>query len=193
MVIEEWFSTPIWYDVFKNISSEQYDEAIVYCKYLQTNTPGRVRSNVGGWQSENLYYENIIDTPLQVYFDILAPHIKQAFQDIGVEREHFLANIWININQTGNGNRQHAHPGSSLSGVFYLTKNNSSIVFTRNQDIPWFHLSNLKSNNNTKLSFNDVAYTPMQGQYIIFPSWLHHRVMPNQNDCERISIAFNLE
>jgi uncharacterized protein (TIGR02466 family) len=191
MKVEEWFSTPIWYDIFDNISCDQYNAAINYCKNLQNTTPGRDQSNIGGWQSEDLYYRNIINTPLQIYFDLLRPPVNQAFQALGVERVHALTNIWININQPGSINKEHIHPRSSLSGVFYLTKNNSSIIFSRNHDIPWFHLRNLNSNNRTKHSFYEVSYTPQQGQFIIFPSWLTHRVQPNQSDCDRISIAFN--
>jgi uncharacterized protein (TIGR02466 family) len=193
MIVDEWFSTPIWCDVFNNISSDQYDEAIRYCKHLQTITPSRIKSNEGGWQSEDIRYENIINTPLQVYFDILHLNVNEAYQDLGVERKPTLGNIWININQPGDSNIIHFHSKASLSGVFYLTKINSNIIFTRNQDIPWFHLHNLQSNNNTKYSFNEVSYTPQQGLFIIFPSWLQHRVIPSQCDSDRISVAFNVQ
>ena len=192
MILEQWFSTPIWYGDFNKINEQEYNYAINYCNYLRTNSTGRVVSNIGGWQSNNLYLNDIIDTPLQIFFEQIRPVVKEILLSIGVTHELKVNNIWININNSNDKNNTHDHPSSSISGVFYLTNNNSNIVFHRNKDIGNFHLDWLGSNRNTDLSYEIVKYTPVQGQYLIFPSWLVHSVEPNMSTEKRISIAFNV-
>ena len=192
MVLEQWFSTPIWYDIFSNISEREYIDAVNFCNHLSKDNPGRVVSNIGGWQSEPLFYEDIVETPLQVFFEQIKPAVKEALLALGVLRELPIINIWININDTNNRNRPHDHPNSSVSGVFYLTQNNSEIVFHRNRDLAEYHLEWLESNRSTNLSNTTVSYSPKRGQYLIFPSWLMHSVRPNISIEKRISIAFNV-
>jgi uncharacterized protein (TIGR02466 family) len=38
-----------------------------------------------------------------------------------------------------------------------------------------------------------VSVQPKTGSLIIFPSWLMHYVVPNENKDDRISLAFNAE
>lgn len=192
MICELWFSTPIWSGKFINISDQDYNNAVNYCILLSTRSPGRIKSNVGGWQSEELYYHNLIKTPLQIFIEQIKPAVGEALYDLGITQELKLNNIWININSNNDENKIHHHAGSSISGVFYLTSNNSDIVFYRNRDISDVHLAWLKSNRNTMLSFPMAKYTPTRGQYLIFPSWLEHSVEPNKSIEKRISVSFNV-
>lgn len=192
MKLELWFPTPIWYGMYEDICDEQYTSAIEYCKGIAARHPGRALSNIGGWQSGNLFYKDAINTPLQIFFDKIKPKVKQALLELGVMYNYDIENFWININYKGCSNHYHDHAGSAISGVFYLTKNNSEIVFKRLRDINTYHLASIYSDKETFLSSDTVSYTPQQGQFIIFPPWLMHKVETNNNDDERISIAFNV-
>ena len=189
MICEQWFPTPIWHGIFDGINETQYNNAIKYCKELAAHHPGRKISN-DGWQSDDFFNTNSI--PLQVFFDKIKPAVKQAHLDFGITRNLSITNFWININYKNCKNTYHDHPGSSLSGVFYLTKKNSDIVFERNRDVSSYHLSWLLSKKNTPLTYDTVRYTPQQGQFLIFPSWLFHGVDSNINEEERISVSFNI-
>jgi len=191
MICEQWFPTPIWYGNFDNINETQYNNAIKYCKELAAMHPGRKISNEGGWQSIDFYNTNTV--PLNIFFDKLKPDIKQALLDFGIDRNLDISNFWININYKNSKNNLHNHPGSSLSGVFYLTKENSNIIFERERNVGSYHISWLLSNKNTPLTYDTVRYTPQQGQFLIFPSWLFHNVDLNIIEEERISVAFNID
>ncbi len=39
---------------------------------------------------------------------------------------------------------------------------------------------------------NTHAYSPQDGDLLLFPSYLRHEVLPNPSDRERINIAFNV-
>ena len=152
MILEQWFAVPIWYDSFKGIRDQEYIDAINFCNSLSLNSDGRRVSNIGGWQSNDLFYRDIIDTPLQVFFEQIEFSIKDVQLDLGIQRRLFIDNMWININNLNNSNSPHIHPACSISGVFYLTNNNSNIVFTRSTDINKHHLDWIGSNKNTPLS-----------------------------------------
>lgn len=191
MICEQWFPTPIWSGNLKNITEQQFNVSKQYCLDCGNTSPGRVLSNQGGWQSEGLYFEDIQDTPLSLFFDKIDIYVKQAFLEMGICTTPTLDTIWINVNKKTDSNILHNHPESSLSGVFYLTANNSAIVFYRDTGIPKHHLKWLRSDFNTPLSYTTVSYIPKQGDFLIFPSWLEHLVEPSQTDEERISVAFN--
>ena len=111
-------------------------KAIDFCKHIRHNDPnGRQLSNRGGWQSQDMFFKDIVNTPLEIYFNTIKTYVENAFSDLQVYTSKIeLGNVWININANGNYNIVHVHPGSVLSGCFYLTANNSSIVLKRPVD-----------------------------------------------------------
>jgi len=166
-----------------------------YClSYKEKNKTTRVRSNKGGWQSDNLKGEH------PVLNDLFLNIIKYGneFGDLlKFKNQLNLDNIWININGFNNVNIPHTHPINCISGVFYVSvpKNGGNIRFQR-PDYEVFGcmwpenlFKELDETNSPEwwLSSDDnVLY--------FFPSWLRHWVEPNLNEKkERISISFNLK
>ncbi len=100
---------------------------------------------------------------------------------------------WFNINYKGCANRQHHHPNSIHSGVYYIkTPNNSGdICFPNpNQTIYWGWPGGLHEESN-QLNSGIVSLTPRKNILFIFPSWANHSVDPNLSDEPRISLSFN--
>ena len=192
MKLDLWFPTPIWLAKFENLNDHHYKQAIEYCRELNRFSVGRNKSNIGGWQSEDLYLEDTNNTPLQVFFENIEFCFTQLQRDLDTPNTCRMANIWVNINNRNDFNAVHDHPQSDLAGVFYLTENNSEIIFHRNKDVPKWSLDKILSNASTPVSYFSATYTPQRGQCLFFPSWLHHQVVPNNNAGERISVAFNM-
>ena len=189
MKIEQWFSIPIWKTNLE-IDDDTVNECIRFCLDLSMQSEGRVKTNRGGWQSNDLFYKDFINTPLIKYFQNIENKLAGCMKDLDSKASLSFTNSWININRNKNENYAHTHPNSTLSGVFYLTDNNSSIIFTRNEDISTYFLETINSNNNTISSYNYVTYKPCKNDLIIFPSWLRHKVLP-ADSAARISVAFN--
>ena len=42
-------------------------------------------------------------------------------------------------------------------------------------------------------NYHDFMFNPLEGRMLIFPSYLCHRVEPNESDEDRISVSFNLD
>ncbi len=85
----------------------------------------------------------------------------------------YIYDSWVNIYEKNFFQEFHVHTHDcykSISGIVYLTENNSDIVF--NIDNP----------------FN---YNPKFADILLFPDDVPHRVLKNSNDSLRVSLAFN--
>ncbi len=149
---------------------------------------GRVVSNRGGFQSENLKLNN----DLKPLIHSIEYHANIFVKDLGYKDVNLL-NIWCNVNEYKDFNIVHGHSQSTLSGVYYVNtpENCGNIIFHS----PHFQLLEMaeqstKDNNYTSSTW----WLPADvGMLYIFPSWLLHHVEPNMNQKEeRISYSFNL-
>lgn len=186
MNLENWFVTPIWYDYLS------FDTQLAAKRCLQLREdgcPGRVLSNVGGWQSVNI---NLTEYPeFQDINQILEERLHELSESINPEYTFKLDNVWVNINDRGNYNQRHVHPTSCFSGTIYLQVDNDTgkIKFFNDFWMIKHYPANLENSN---LFCQNVTYTPRNGMMLIFPSWIPHEVTPSNSDLTRISISFNI-
>jgi uncharacterized protein (TIGR02466 family) len=162
------------------------------CYQIQDSQPKSSKSNYGGYQSSNL---NLQDTD----FNFLLNEILRHCDIINKKRTFFnhnfeISNYWININKHKDYNIEHTHPFSIFSGSFYIKmpKNCGGIEFLHPSELFSHHWSD-----ENKSTFNSTVssvwtYTPPEGTLLIFPSWLKHRVQPNESVEDRITLAFNI-
>ena len=149
-------------------------------------------SNLGGWQSGN-----IKDNPHSEFVKLIseiqtaadAYHNKLQFKK---EYKQELCNIWININGKGHSNEYHNHAKSAISGSFYLTDSKFPIMFKHPyEEVNTYYWEEefIESHNN--LNSGQWSVYPKKNTILIFPPWLYHKVTMNQENSDRISIAFN--
>ncbi len=87
----------------------------------------------------------------------------------------YIYDSWVNIYEKDFFQEFHVHTHDcykSLSGIVYLTENNSEIIF--NIDNPY-------------------NFIPKFADILIFPDDVPHRVRKNTNDNLRVSLAFNFK
>jgi uncharacterized protein (TIGR02466 family) len=162
-----------------------------YCFQLQKNNKGRAKSNVGGWQSEDLFDEHPIIIQLK---NNIVEHINNFLKEFNFNKKLKLSNLWVNINGYKDSNEIHTHPSSFFSGVFYVKapKKSGKLTFLNPNRyfMEWVFDKNVTSyiqNNSSIWSFE-----PEENMLYIFPSFLEHKVTPHMNKTEkRISISFN--
>ena len=157
-----------------------------YCLDYKKNNEGRIVSNVGGYQSDDF------DIP-ELEKEIMAC-VNAFAKSFGVEDELVLDAKWFNINGPNNYNNIHCHPGSLISGVYYVQVpcKSGNIVFDNPSSDVMIH-NHEGINFNGWNSFNSTKYwqEAKVGILYLFPGWLKHRVEPNLSNEERISISFN--
>ena len=142
--------------------------------------------------TENTY---IFDTSLKNLKEFCEHHIKNYVKEIlnpEEELDFYITQSWLNVVEPAGSIHDHTHSNSIISGVFYIsTEENDNVVFgdpnTLVRESIFFKPKKLSKWNSTRMSF------PVNNNLLIlFPSWLHHTVIPNQKAiANRISLAFN--
>ena len=104
--------------------------------------------------------------------------------------DHFSAHInyWTNINKPGSMNMIHNHVMSTchLSGVYYIQGSDTGAIrfYTHEQ------LFNLIPNG---MSYqHKIGHAPIEGDVLLFPSYLQHDVDVNLSKIDRITMGFNV-
>ena len=163
-----------------------------FCLESRKASAGRVISNGGGWQSNDL--------------DLATPELSELFAEVrkNLDEVHrafeldpslsqVITEAWININQKGHFNTSHDHPGSLFSAVYYVKGGaDKGELELRTPIIPHtYTISKEMVGNFNAFTGHAMVVPPVTGDLLIFPSWLLHRVNMSRSDEERISIAFN--
>jgi uncharacterized protein (TIGR02466 family) len=188
--------------IFENIFCNflAYEDIIIdnddiekFCyQKMAEDEKGRVLSNRGGWQSNDLF----LPVPeLCELTSVITYNMRKLAKQINLKDIHnlYLNNFWININKNSNSNIPHTHPNSILTAVYYVKVPEFSgtlKLFTpiNNYDEYFKDFMIEKYNEYNSTTYN---FIPKKGKLVFFPSWLMHEVEPNKTDSDRISIAFN--
>ena len=169
------------------------DSLIEFCYEMKRNDEIGVEiSNIGGWQSVDVLNETHTE------FVKLKNKIEEAattyHHDIQLKKtvKQKITNIWININQKGHSNDFHIHSYSHLSGVFYLTKSKTPIVFQHPfRDITTYFWKNSFIEKWNEVNSGEWNVFPEPNYLLVFPPWVQHRVLMSKEDTDRISLSFN--
>ena len=162
-----------------------------FCQEYRDNNEGRVVSNVGGYQSNNLPTDN---KHINSLVDQIVKHSNIFSESYSLKIKNVISTMWLNINGYKDSNGLHLHSLSIFSGLYYVKtpKDCGSIVFENPAaDImDYAHcVMNFTEFNKYNSSYH---WMPAKENILyIFPSWLKHKVEPNMNNDERISISFN--
>ncbi|HEX4636123.1 MAG TPA: TIGR02466 family protein [Rhizomicrobium sp.] len=163
-----------------------------FCLERKRASSGRVISNSGGWQSDNL--------------DLATPELAELFAEVrkSLDEVHrafefspslrqTITEAWININQKWHFNYSHDHPGSLFSAVYYVKGGaDKGELELKTPIVPHtYTISHEMIGNFNAFTGHAMVSPPVTGDLLIFPSWLLHRVNRSQSEEERISIAFN--
>lgn len=164
---------------------------------LQAADEGVRRSNYGGWQSAGNLFER--PTPAvealhalcaQAVVDALAAASGGAVEEVGL-----LLYGWANVLQPGGYHTYHQHPGSHLSGVYYVQTGTPAAPDAGDKaGVLCFYeprgggaLATVPG-----LGFGeDFDLRPEAGLLVLFPSYLGHSVHPHAGPGDRVTVAFN--
>ena len=193
------FAAPLYSaDLNLNLTNLQH-----FCKkHQQKNKEGEDKSNNGGYQSNFILpHKGPLDSLIK-QIETNANIFAQQFLNKKVTQK--ITSIWMNTNSYKDSNRVHNHPGSAISGVYYIKAPSSAgnIVFQHpSMDELGFYYNSfqaLPGDVNEPEEYNQyntslVKVSPIENTLYLFPSWLMHYVESNMNKTEeRISISFNI-
>tara|TARA_E500000318_G_C3564842_1_gene215215 strand:+ start:2508 stop:3095 length:588 start_codon:yes stop_codon:yes gene_type:complete len=161
-------------------------------KYKKENpTRETPRSNIAGYQSSSTL-QGVSE--LRPLFEYICQMGFKAVADLDfVDCDIALTEAWLNVNDSRQCmNSEHVH-GDVFSGVFYLQiPEGSGKLSLINPGINRMWDGCQLTSNKNQFTGESIRIEPVEGNIILFPSYLPHSVETNDHDEERISISFNV-
>ena len=106
------------------------------------------------------------------------------------ESEFKITTSWFTKSQNSQRSNYHNHNNSMFSGVLYLQTDENS------GDISFEDFNNRRYKLNVKeyniYNCTEYQIKPIEGLLILFPSEVHHKILKNNSNIVRHSLAFNI-
>ena len=186
------YSVPLWQSEYPEFEEHKEIFLSAVKEYKEQNpTKETPRSNITGYQSPDTLHSVAELRPL---FEYICQMGFKACADLDfVDCDIALTSAWLNVNDRRQCmNSEHVH-GDVFSGVFYLqTPEESGKLSLSNPAINRMWLGCSLTSNKNSFTGESIKVEPVEGNIILFPSYLPHSVETNNHDEERISISFNL-
>jgi uncharacterized protein (TIGR02466 family) len=167
-----------------NLYSEKYLGQEKYSSTYNVNSAGLKQQNDPRLRNLNTY----IRTASRKYFD-----------DNCIDSTSWSLKPYYLFNKitSGGAHPVHPHPGCVLSGCFYLKvpKDTTPIIFNDPRDY-WKFIQYPIKFGETREKYNflpEYVIKPLEGTFLMWPSWLEHQVPTSISAEERICVAFNLQ
>jgi uncharacterized protein (TIGR02466 family) len=178
--INEVFPTPI----FQTYIQEDFSDLADYWITQSKSEKGEEKSNYGGWQSPDVLNHPEMKNLLAEINISCEGLFKSFLKDMTLS----IADLWVNVNKSGDYNKRHVHPYSVLSGVLFLkTPEDCSDLLFERDDSSIHYMAERTCN----FMWGYVRVKAEKNKILLFPSWMPHEVEASKFDGERISIAFN--
>ena len=190
----KFFAQPVLKYKVENFS--YFNEGLLeYIKKMnKEDNVGITRSNRGGWHSKpfDLKDKNSIQ---HKFLMETTKYVFDAIKTFGwklIPERTMVTEMWAIINKPHDFNVIHTHPNSYLSAAYYVKapKNGGKFVVENPLSVAKHSYPALEKQNefNIKIAGLDVK----EGELLIFPAYLPHKVEENKADEDRIVISFNI-
>ena len=193
--ILKFFPEPIFKYKVENFKdfNEELSKYIYSLKDKDNN--GVAKSNKGGWHSKD--FELKKKDSIQNKFAIeLQKYILNVFQNFGWKTENKnirIQSMWAIINKKGDYNVVHTHPNCHLSAAYYVKAEKGCGRFQiehPNIAKSHFYPEIIKKN---ELNILAAGTEIEEGDLLIFPSYLPHKVSENKSEQDRMVISLNVD
>ena len=133
-----------------------------------------------------LELENFIDLKKQ-----LMNELNNFFHNVmNYESDFKITTSWFTKSQNSQSSNYHNHNNSMFSGILYLRTDENS------GDISFEDFNNRRYKLNVKeyniYNCTEYQIKPIEGLLILFPSEVHHKILKNNSNIVRHSLAFNI-
>tara|TARA_A100001201_G_C4018133_1_gene179669 strand:- start:160 stop:765 length:606 start_codon:yes stop_codon:yes gene_type:complete len=184
------YSTPLWQSEYPEF--DEHKE--IFLKEIRTfkeQNPGIERLSAVGYQSPATLQTVEEFRPL---FEYICQMAYKSIADLDfLECDVALTGAWVNFNDSRQCmNSEHIHT-DTFSGVFYLQAPEGSgklSIVNPGINKMWNGCQLVAQKN--QFTGETIRIEPVEGNIILFPSYLPHSVETNDHDDERIAISFNI-
>jgi uncharacterized protein (TIGR02466 family) len=184
------YSTPLWQSDYPEFE-EHKDIFLKSVREYRDQNPSIQRSNISGYHSP----ETLQTVPeLRPLFEYICKIAFKACADLDfIDCDIAITSAWLNINNSRQCmNSEHIH-GEVFSGVFYLSApEESGKLVIQNPGMNRMWKGSFLTSEKNRFTGECIRIDPVEGNIILFPSYIPHSVETNNHDEERISISFNM-
>ena len=108
------------------------------------------------------------------------------------ELDFYITQSWLNITKPGEFHQEHCHSNSMISGVFYISTEESDNIRFTDPNLKREQQLNFEQKEYNAWNSTFWQFPANNNELSLFPSWLGHGVEPNKKaTTDRISISFN--
>lgn len=183
-------SVPVWQSEYPEFENHKNIFLNLIKEYKNQN-PSIQKSNISGYHSPETL-QGVEE--LRPLFEYICHMGFKAVSDLDfIDCDIALTSAWLNINDSRQCMNIEEVNGDIFSGVFYLSapKESGKLVLQNPAINPMWNGCALSENKN-QFTARNIRIEPVEGNILLFPSYLPHSVETNNHDEERISISFNL-
>ena len=189
MYINEIFKVPV-YETKLDLDIEELNS---FCNGYEKADKGRTKSNVSGYQSNNLILDK---QPIKNLVKEIEKHSSAFAKGFINDNKQVVTDMWLNINEYKDSNRLHNHPTCDIAGVYYTKTpvdcGNIRFVHPAWDVLSYYYEYQQERTEANEYNSEEWFFEPLENVLFLFPAWLNHYVTPNNNKEERrISISFN--
>ncbi len=131
-------------------------------------------------------------TELKMHLDKAAAAFAEALHWDMDGLELALDAIWVNVLGEGGHHSGHIHPGSVISGTYYVrVPEGAGRIKFEDPRLPMMMAAPQLLDDAPEAARRFVYVTPAKGQCLIWESWLRHEVVAGETEEARISVSFN--
>ena len=128
---------------------------------------------------------------------LLQPHVKAMVRKLHwnlLGGELCMTTCWANAMGNGTYHTMHLHPGSVLSGVYYVAlPGHSSQLKIEDPRLGLMMAAPPRLETAPPAERNYLSLKSKPGEFILFESWMRHEVPPHRGNARRLSVSFNYE
>jgi len=193
--ILKFFPEPVFKYKLEDFKSLNKELSEYIYKLQAEDNDGIEKSNKGGWHSSN--FELTVKSSVQNRFAIIVQkYILKVFHNNGWKTENKNIRIkamWAIINKKDDFNVIHSHPNCLLSAAYYVKapKDCGRFQIENPNSIKKHITPEIVNKNEHNVLMAGIEIN--EGDLIIFPGYLPHKVARNQSNEDRIVISFNVD
>lgn len=202
LTINHFFSTPVF--ILQDNAYQEHVEQLLkdIYEWRDNDTVDLVRSNKGGWHSPTDIFrkqEPGLRRVSQLMINCFGRCTKEIAPEFDATNLAMQGEGWVNINPQHGFNVPHDHPGYTWSGVYYVLLPEKKDPEGRSGSIELLDPRTSAAALATDIARSSAYFSPKRtispknGMILIFPSYLRHWVYPNEEEEDRISMAFNFK
>ena len=167
-----------------NYEIVNYMESLDYNRSMGSSTP-----DADIYLSKNRKVLNDLPELKRIFTEKVEYQIKEIYE---WNTDFQFTKSWVTKCNPGGFSQTHEHANSLLSGTYYPFGHEGFNIMIKSPLPDFWDISNINAPTSSMYSAKEITFQTTDNLLIIFPSYLQHKVMPNDSKDIRYSVAFNI-